>query len=119
VFEGGPRPETLASLRLIAAPTDTDNMPAATSIFGMSTVKEDGTFEIDGLVGGRALRLFNVPKNWYFKEVTREGADLTDKGYDFKPGEDVEGFDLVLTTKTQSVTGSVSNVRGEPAREYT
>jgi hypothetical protein len=119
LFADGPRPDGVTSIRLIAAPTDNDNMPAAASVFGMSTVKEDGSFEVDSLVGGRTFRILNLPKNWYFKEVTREGNDVTDKGYDFKPGEDVDGFDVVLTTKTQTVTGGVSNALGEPAKEYT
>jgi hypothetical protein len=119
VFEGAAPPDVIATLRLVAAPTDTDNIPAAASMFGGSTVKETGTFEIDSLVGGRAFRIMNVPKGWFFKQVTREGTDLTDKGYDFKPGENVDGFEIVLTTKSQTVTGTVTNGTGEPVKEYT
>jgi Carboxypeptidase regulatory-like domain len=119
VFEGAPPPDNVASLRLIATPTDFDEIPAAASMFGLSAVKETGAFEIDGLVGGRTFRLMDEPKGWNLKQVTREGNDVTDKGYDFKPGETVEGFEMVLTTKTQSVTGAVSNASGEPVKEYT
>ena len=56
VFEGGAKPENLASLRLMAAPTEPDNMAQRASAFGMAAVKETGTFEIDGLVGGRTFR---------------------------------------------------------------
>ncbi len=119
VFENAQPPDTITAIRLIASSTDTDNMPAAASVFGMSSVKETGAFEMDGLVGGRTLRVVNVPKGWYFKQVTREGTDITDKGYDFKPGEDVSGFEVVLTTKTQTITGTVSNAQGEPIKEYT
>jgi hypothetical protein len=119
VFEGAPPPENIASLRLIATPTDFDEIPATASVFGLSAVKETGAFEINGLVGGRTFRLMNEPKGWYLKQVTREGNDVTDKGYDFKPGDTVEGFEMVLTTKTQSVTGAVSNDKGEPVKEYT
>jgi hypothetical protein len=121
VFEGGasPKPDEITKLRLIAAPTDTDNMPAAASIFGMSSVKEDGAFEIDSLVGGRTFQLMNPPKGWYEKELTHDGADITDKGFDFKPGSTVEGFELVMTTTQQTVTGTVVNERGAPVKEYT
>ena len=51
--------------------------------------------------------------------LTREGNDITDKGYDFKPGETVDNFELVLTTRTQGVTGAVSNGSGQPIKEYT
>ena len=42
VFEGGPAPEPLTSLRLVASPTDLDNMAAASSSFGLSAVREGG-----------------------------------------------------------------------------
>jgi protocatechuate 3,4-dioxygenase beta subunit len=119
VFDGGSPPDKIASLRLIAAPTESDNIPAAASMFGSSVVNENGTFEIGSLVGGRTLRIMNLPKGWNFKEVTREGTDVTDKGFDFKPGTTVENFEIVLTTKEQTVTGSVTNDKGETPREYT
>ena len=119
VFDGAPPPENLTTIRLIATPTDVDDMPAAASLFGLSSVKENGAFEVDGLVGGRAFRITNMPKGWFFKQLTREGNDITDKGYDFKPGEAVDGFELVLTTKTQGVTGAVTGTSGEPAKDYT
>src|SRR5204862_2967355 len=59
VFEGGAQPESLKSLRLMAGPTDPDNIAAASASFGMAAVKENGTFEIDGLVGGRVFRFFD------------------------------------------------------------
>jgi hypothetical protein len=119
VFDGAAPPDNLTSLRLMAGPTDTDTMPAAASVFGMSAVKENGTFEIDSLVGGRAFRIANMPKNWYLKQVTHNGADVTDKGFDFKPGDTVEGFELVLTNKTQTVSGTVAGADGNAARDYT
>jgi len=119
VFEGGPKPDDVTKLRLIAVPTDNDNMPAAASIFGMSSVKEDGAFEIDSLVGGRTFQVMNPPKGWYLKELTHDGTDITDAGYGFKPGDTVTGFEVVLTTTQQTVTGTVVNERGVPAKEYT
>ena len=40
------------------------------------------------------FRFVNPPKGWFLKRVTHEGEDVTDKGYDFKPGEEVEGFEI-------------------------
>lgn len=119
VFEGAQPPDNITTIRLTAASTDNDSMPAAASVFGMSSVKETGAFEIDSLVGGRTFRVANLPKGWFLKQVTRQGDDVTDRGYDFKPGENVDGFEMVLTTKTQTVTGSVTTARGEAAKEYT
>ncbi len=119
VFEGGQKPEGLTSLRLVAAPTDPDNMQAAATAFGMSAIKDPGTFEIDGLVGGRVFRLANPPKGWFLKRITHDGDDITDRGFDFKPGEDVDGFEIVMTTRSQTLSGSVTNDKGEPVKEYT
>ena len=97
VFEGGAKPENLTSLRLIAAPTDPDSMGAGPSAFGMAAVKDTGAFEIDGLVGRRVFGFIDPPKGWFLKRITHENNDVTDKGYDFKPGEEVEGFEIVMT----------------------
>jgi hypothetical protein len=103
----------------MAAPTDENNIPAAASIFGNASVKENGTFEIDGLVGGRTFRFANPPAGWHLKRITHEGEDVTDKGFDFKPGEDVEGFTIELTRKTQTITGAVTDDKGTAVKEYT
>ena len=117
-FEGGEKPEGLAKIRMMAVPTDHENM-AAMSAFGMAKVTETGEFEIDGLVGGRLFNLMSPPAGWKVKRVTRDGDDLTDRGYDFKPGEDVEGFEIVLTKRVQNVTGGVTTDKGEALKEYT
>jgi hypothetical protein len=119
VFEGGAPPDKISALRLVATSTDGDNMPATASVFGGSTVKENGSFEIDSLVGGRSLRIVNLPKGWKFKQVTHDGTDVTDKGFDFKPGDTIENFEIVLTTRQQTVTGTVVNDKGDPAKDYT
>jgi len=119
VFEGGSKPENVPSMRIMAAPTEQDNVPAAASVFGNATVKENGTFEIDGLVGGRTFRFANPPRGWHLKRITRDGEDLTDKGFNFKAGEDVEGFTIELTTKKQIITGSVTDDKGVAVKEYT
>ena len=119
VFEGGDKPDKITTLRLIATPTDNDNMPAAAAVFGAASVKDTGAFEIDSLVGGRSFRIVNLPKGWNFKQITHDGSDVTDKGYDFKPGDTVENFEIVLTTKQQTVNGSVAGRNGEPAKDYT
>lgn len=119
VFDGAGKPDNITSLRLIAEPTDTDTMPAAASVFGASSVKDTGAFEIDSLVGARAFRVMNLPKGWFFKQVTHDGTDVTDKGFEFKPGDTVEDFEIVLTNKEQTVTGSVVGDKGDPVKEYT
>ena len=119
VFEGGQKPEAIASLRMVAVPTDPDNMTAGSSAFGMASVNETGAFEIDGLVAGRMFRFVNLPKGWFLKRIAYEGEDVTDKGHVFKPGEQVDGFEITLTTRAQNLTGTVVDDKGTPVKEYT
>ena len=61
------------ALRIGAAPVDTDGAPMLG--FGMAAVKENGTFEIDGLVGARASSASTTPpKGWFLKGVTHRTA---------------------------------------------
>ena len=117
VFEHGQPPDDLTSLRLVAQMRGVNNvhmeMPPA-----MSLVKENGTFEMDGLAGAQTFEFMDPPKGWFLKRITHDGTDITDKGYDFTPAEDTGGFEIVMTTRSQTVTGSVSNDKGETLKEY-
>ena len=118
IFEHGQKPGDLTSLRVMADTRDLPNIhmePAPP----LSALKENGTFEIEGLIGRRAFEFMNPPTGWFLKRITHEGTDVTDTGYDFKPGEDVQGFEIVLTTRSQTLTGVVSNDKGEAVKEYT
>jgi hypothetical protein len=120
VFEGSEKPaEPITSLRLVAVPTDLDNMGAGASSFGMASVKEDGAFEIDGLAGGRVFSFMNPPKGWSIKRITHQGADINDSGRDFKPGEELDDFEIVMTRRTQRLTGRVTTNDGDAVKEYT
>jgi hypothetical protein len=119
LFEGGPKPDSLTAFRLHAGPTDPDNIGPMSSGFGMAVVKDTGAFEIDGLVGGTTFRFMERPNGWFLKRITHENIDITEKGYDFKPGEEVDGFEIVLTTRSQTVSGSVKDDKAELAKDCT
>jgi hypothetical protein len=97
---------------------DTDAGPVV-SIGGASNVKENGAFEIDGLMGPRLLRPANLPKGWMLKSVRLNGEDVTDRGVEFKPGEDVTGIEIELTNRLTSINGSVTDDRGQALKDYT
>lgn len=119
VFEGGEKLETLGALHLMAVPTDPDDMAGAFSPFGMAAVKENGAFEIDGLAGTRLFQFMDLPEGWSIKRVIYDGEDITDKGREFKPGEQVEGIEITLTRRTQRLTGAVTSDTGDRVKEYT
>ena len=118
VFDGNAPTDGLTSMRLMASPAD-DSMPAITSAFGSSQVKDDATFSIDGLIGIRLLRVVNPPKGYFLKRVTADGSDVTDTGLEFKPGENVSGLTIELTNKTTSLTGTVKDGTGTALKDYT
>jgi hypothetical protein len=117
VFGGGAKPDGAANVRITAPATDVDNNPMPT--FGASTVKDTGTFEIEGLVGGHIFRAANLPKGWALKSVKYNGEDVTDKGIEFKPGEDVTGIEIDLTSTQQTLSGSVSADNNQQMKDYT
>jgi len=117
VFEGGTKPENLSSMRIAAPQADPDGGPVPG--IGNSNVKEDGTFEIGGLIGNRVLRVIMPLKGWQLKSVSVNGTDVTDSGIDFKPGEDVAGIELELTRKTTAISGTVTDASGQALKDYT
>jgi hypothetical protein len=116
VFEGGTTPDGAAAMRVSAPSTDADGSPMPS--LGMGQVKEGGAFDIDSLVGGHTFRVANLPRGWVLKSVMLNGVDVTDRGVDFKPGQDVTGIEIALTSKATTVTGSVSGSNGT-VKDYT
>jgi len=117
VYEGGAKPEGATGIRVTAPSVDVDSNPMPS--FGAASVKETGAFEVDGLVGARVFRAANLPKGWFLKRVSLNGDDVTDKGIEFKAGEDVTGIEIELTNRTASVSGSVTDARGQALKDYT
>ena len=118
VFDGGARPAGAGALRVTAASTDGDGPMGAFSGPG-SAVKEDGTFELKGLSGGRVLRVNGLPAGWSLKAVESNGLDVTDSGIEFKGSDTVSGIDIVLSSKTTEINGSVTTGDGSAAKDYT
>ena len=117
VFEGGAKPESLGTLRILASPFDADG-PAMLG-GGSAAVTAEGTFELKGLAGGRIIRVANLPQGWTLKSVKLNGNDITDTGAEFKAGEAVTGLDVVLTNKLTQITGAVRSSSGDPIKDYT
>ncbi len=111
------RPQGATGLRVSAPPADPDTSPM--SMFGGTNVKESGAFEVDGLIGQRVFRVANAPKGWILKQVRLNGEDVTDRGVEFKPGEDVTGLEIELTNRTTSIDGGVTDDRGQALKDCT
>ena len=124
----GVKPST-ARGRLVVDPGAASALPSnlmliANSIepgnFAMGTqpghVSDDGTFEMKAAAGKARIVMINAPAGWAIRAVRVNGVDVTDNGIDFKPNEDVNDVDVELTNKLTSISGLVTNARGEPVR---
>jgi hypothetical protein len=81
-------------------------------------VSDDGTFEMKVGPGRARIGLINTPVGWAIRAVRVNGVDVTDSGIDFKPNEDVNDIDVELTNKLTSISGLVTNARGEAVKDY-
>jgi protocatechuate 3,4-dioxygenase beta subunit len=82
-------------------------------------LNDDWTFEVRAMAGPALLRPGRVPPGYVLKSVIWNGQDVTDAGISFKPGEAVTGVQLVLTARTQRVSGGVTDAKGQPVTDYT
>jgi len=114
VFEGDTRPAVKLWIRASAT------APGAPTFSNSSVgVGSDLTFELRGLVERQTLRVGNLPDGWFLKSITHEGVDITDTGYEFKPGRNVSGIEIALTERATTLSGTVTDDRGSAIADYT
>ncbi len=121
-FEGGPQPTSLSGIRIVMNSTENEPtlmLPAGPGQGPPGGVRADGSFELRGLSGPRVVRVFGLPPGWVLKAVHVEGQDVTDTGFDFKPGGAVSGIDVVVTTRATEINGTVTTSAGNPVKDYT
>lgn len=82
---------------------------------GPTRVNDDFTFELTSLSDRRLIRASVIGAlGWYLKEVRFDGEDITDDGYEFAPGRNLEGLQVVMTQKTTDLSGLVTDSSGKP-----
>jgi hypothetical protein len=114
VFEDGAN----SSARLFVRTVST--VAGALTFFNTSVgVNPDLTFEISGLAEHQTFRTGMLPEGWFLKSVTYEGLDITDTGYEFKPGQHISGIDILLTRRATNLSGTVQDDRGNAVGDYT
>jgi hypothetical protein len=113
VFEEGAKPDARVFVRTAAT------SPGAAFTNTSVGVDPDLTFTATRLIERRTFGLGQPPEGWFLKSVTHKGVDITDSGYDFKPGEQVSGIQILLTRRATTLTGTVQDDRGDPIGDYT
>ena len=109
-------PIVFEKVRMTLLPVETDSSPIAFTP-PASTFREDGTFELTNLTGLRRLMVTTTNPAWALKRITLNGRDVTDVPFDFRE-KDVEGLEIVLTSKVTTVTGGAVDNKGQPLSDY-
>jgi carboxypeptidase family protein len=52
------------------------------------------------------------------RAIRWNGVDITDAGIEIKPGQDVEGLQIELTTQISKLSGIVTDAHGEAVKDY-
>jgi protocatechuate 3,4-dioxygenase beta subunit len=81
-------------------------------------VAEDLTFTVEAPAGLMQIVVIGQPSGFGIRAVRLGGVDMTDSGVEFKAGRDLEGLEIELTNRLTTVSGLVSDPRGESAKDY-
>jgi protocatechuate 3,4-dioxygenase beta subunit len=124
-------PSTITG-RVVVDPAEALSLPPALMIAAMSMdpttqsfgnqpsrVGDDMSFELTAMPGKSRILMTNLPPAWTVRSVRINSTDVIDDGIDVKPNESVGGVEVELTTKVTSVSGLVTDERGDPVKEYT
>ena len=106
----GAAPPARAAVRVEARSADLDDADVSRIVnppAGIATVRSDGTFAIEDVVGRRELRVSNVPRGWIVKAIAHNGRNVLNAPIDLKAGEDLSGVDILLTDKLTELSGTV------------
>ena len=105
-----------AALMLYPQPVD----PGAMQMGGgqPARVNDDGTFELKAAPGRMRINMGGAA-GWTIRSIRLNGTELTDSGIEFRPNEDIAGIEIEITNKLTSITGLVTNARGEALKDYT
>ena len=101
-------------LQLMVAPKN-PRMMMPMPMPGRPVINEDLTFEAKAAPGDAVVRVMVTASGsqWSVKSVTHDGRDITDAGLTLGSGATVKGVDIVLTNRFQTISGAVTNERGD------
>jgi hypothetical protein len=107
----------LRSLGIVPSPADDDGAVALSMFAGPTPINEDGTFETRAWPGRVHLNVF-ASEEWIVRTVRHRGVDVTDRGIDFIPNENISEIEIELTNRVAEVIGTVTDSRGRRATDY-
>jgi protocatechuate 3,4-dioxygenase beta subunit len=105
-------------VEISARPADED-VRLTTGRASTARVGADWTFELRALSGARLIRVSGVPSPWALDGIYLDGRDVTDDPVTFKAGSPIRNLEVVLTTRTTEVAGTVDLPEAGRARQAT
>jgi hypothetical protein len=105
-----------AQLQIAARPGSPDAMMGQGA--GGSRVGDDWSFALRNLTDSVLIRTA-PPAGWTLKSVALNGQDITDMPMEFAPGQAVSGMQVVLTKKVTTLSGLVTDAKGNPVLDAT
>jgi hypothetical protein len=81
-------------------------------------VSAEGYFEVGNITEPRVIRV-TAPQGWTLKAVLLNNQDITDVPLDVPPGQHVTGVKVVLTQKSGTISGTVTDARQQPVLDAT
>jgi protocatechuate 3,4-dioxygenase beta subunit len=106
------------TIRVMATPARPERMIMIGPTGPPPFVKEDLTFEMTAPPGEVIIRAMPMPQGpgtptWTVKSVHVDGRDITEEGIALASGASVKNVEVVLTNRFQTISGVVTNQRGE------
>ena len=126
IFEGNPA----SPPRVVIAVFPATSSDAGASM-KIAQQQSDGTFEIRELWGRQLFGSSSIgdaearpdwsqdASGWFLKSVAVDGKDITDDGYEFKPGQNLTGIEILLSDRATTLAGTVQDDRERPIGDYT
>jgi protocatechuate 3,4-dioxygenase beta subunit len=116
--EGVP-PQDVSAVRVLGRPIDES---PGRGVMGMgarpANIAADGAFELTGLSGTVGLTVMGAPGGWSIKSVRLGGRDVYDTGFEVPLGRTVTGAEIVMTQEETKLTGSATDDRGTPLKDF-
>ena len=118
VFEGGTPPSaTLPSFRVLLAYVNQFTSPGARPGQRVAAADTDARFGFAGL-SGRLIVDLTAPDGWMMKSVVVGGKDITHSVFDLGDRDAVTNVVITATNRVTSITGQVTDARGQAAGDY-
>lgn len=123
-------PSTIAG-RIVVDPAQAASLPTPLMILAMPAdnpmiapmqqvrVADDLSFELTAPAGRTRISVMNFPPGWIVRAIRVNAVDVVDDGLEVKSGENITGVDVEVTNKTATLSGLVTNARGDAVKDCT